>query len=175
VRRGRFERRHARNIADYLDGHTRLLEIGTGLAFIPLRALSAIPSLVVMGQDSRAGLIRQAHFVALRAGFHGGARLKLCHASLGSEDDDDSTAGGLAHLLADFRPTVLRIACRGQTPPNSLACENLSSVTRILLPFGARAEMAELSRTYGKVLGDVGFSETEGRAANGTLQFDRTR
>jgi hypothetical protein len=35
--------------------------------------------------------------------------------------------------------------------------------------------MAELSRTYGKVLGDVGFSETEGRAANGTLQFDRTR
>jgi hypothetical protein len=175
VRRGRFERRHARNIADYLDGHTRLLEIGTGLAFIPLRALSAIPSLVVMGQDSRAGLIRQARCVALRAGFDDRARLTLRHEDLDPEDDDGSEAAGLAYMLAAFRPTVLRIACRDQLSSDSLKPADLSSVTRILLPFGSKAEMAELRRTYGEVLRELGFAEAEGGSANGTLQFDRRR
>jgi hypothetical protein len=175
VQRGRFERRHARNIADYLDGHTRLLEIGTGLAFIPLRALSVIPSLVVMGQDSRAGLIRQARCVALRAGFDDRARLTLRHEDLDPEDDDGSEAAGLAYMLAAFRPTVLRIACRDQLSSDSLKPADLSSVTRILLPFGSKAEMAELRRTYGEVLRELGFAEAEGGSANGTLQFDRRR
>jgi hypothetical protein len=170
---GRFERRHARNIARYLEGHGRLLEIGTGLAFIPLRALSLIEGLSVMAQDGRAALIEQARRVAARAGRDGTPRLTLSADPLRLPGDAPRSANGLAAMLARFRPTVLRLARPEDVAPRLLARQDLSPLTRILLPFAAPDRAEALRAAYGPDLCAAGFAEVEGRDAGGTLQFDR--
>ncbi|MGP1358458.1 MAG: glycosyltransferase family 2 protein, partial [Roseicyclus sp.] len=156
---GRFERRHARNIAAYLDGHTRLLEVGAGLGFLPLRALSLMPDLAAMAQEGRPALRAQAREVAARAG-EAGARLEV-------SDTDAAT------LLEAFRPTALRLARPAALPPDTIAALDLAPVSRILLPFATEAQAARLRVDYGPALAHAGFVEDEARAAGGTLQFDR--
>jgi hypothetical protein len=156
---GRFERRHARNIAGYLEGHARLLEVGAGLGFVALRALSLLPGLVAMAQEDRAPLLATAREVAARTDV--GGRLEL-------SDADAAT------LLPAFRPTVLRLARPGDLPPDALAALDLAPLSRVLLPFATEAQAARLRADYGPALAAAGFTEDAGRASGGTLQFDRT-
>jgi len=170
---GRFERRHARNIMGYLEGCAKLLEIGTGVAFLPMRALHHDGTLRIMAQDSRAPLIAMAGEIAARNGLTDTARLKLSDGPLRFDSDGADQAGGLAAYLGDFRPDTLRIARATDVPPEVLANLPLKSVYRIILPFIGDADMATLREGYGPVLAAAGFAEVAEREGSGSLQFDR--
>ncbi|MDG4648502.1 glycosyltransferase family 2 protein [Roseibacterium sp. SDUM158017] len=173
IRVGRFERRHARNIAAYLEPGARLLDIGTGLAFIPLRALAEVDGLLVLAQDDRPGLIPLARRVAERAGVADGPRLRLTADPLGPPNGGGAGAPGLAALIAAFRPTVLRLARPEAVPPPALAAQDLSPLARVVLPFASAAGARALRAAYAPVLHEAGFREATDRAGAGSLQFDR--
>jgi hypothetical protein len=171
---GRFERRHARNIAGYVQGCARMLEIGCGLGFIPIRAALQVEGLVIMAQDSRADLIARGQEVARRADMVNSARLKWSDGPLRLPGDDGASAGGLAACLQDFRPALLRLNRAGDVAPTTLATLDLRPLRRVLLPFATDDQAQALRAAYGPVLAAAGFAETPDRAAAGSLQFDRT-
>jgi hypothetical protein len=162
---GRFERRHARNILGYLAGCGRFLDIGSGIGFIPLRALAARTDLVAMAEDNRTPLIDYARDTAARAALDTSGRIEFANG--------EDTAPALAGCLADFRPDVLRIAHERQLPMDSLAALDLSAVHRVLLPFASKEQAERLRKGYTRVLADAGFAECQDRAGSGSLQFDR--
>jgi hypothetical protein len=163
---GRFERRHARNILGYLSGCDRVLDVGSGMGFVALRALAARPDLVAMACDSRAPLLGYGRDVAARAGVESPGRIEYA-------DCGDAEAA-LADRVADFRPDVLRIAHESQLPHDRLAALDLSPVRRVLLPFASREQEERLRKGFTRVLAHAGFAECEDRADSGSLQFDRT-
>ena len=171
---GRFERRHARNLMGYLDGHDRVLDIGVGLGFLPIRAIKLTEKLVILAHDHRAELITLAQEVARRAGAENSARLKWADGPLRLHNDAGAEAGGLAAYLHDFRPSALRISRPADLPAAILAGQDLKTVRRVLVPFASDEQAAELRAGYGPVLADKGFAETPDRASAGSLQFDRT-
>jgi hypothetical protein len=160
---GRFERRHARNIMHYLAGHDRLLEVGSGLGFIPLRALTQRGDLRALAYDRRAVLLPCARDAANRAGACD--RLELA--------DGSAAPDTLARCLDTFCPDVIRIAQEAQLPPDALQALDLGGVARVLLPFASPGQAERLRRAYGPVLDQAGFAEDPSRADSGTLQYDR--
>jgi hypothetical protein len=172
---GRFERRHARHITPYLEGCERVLDIGVGIGFIPIRAVRMTQKLILMAQDDRADLIARAAEVARRAGVENSARLKWADGPLRLPGDGGADAGGLAACLHDFRPSALRISRAADVPAALLAAQGLKTLRRVLVPFASDAQAAELRAGYGPVLGAMGFAETPDRAAGGSLQFDRIK
>lgn len=170
---GRFDRRNARNIEGYLQGISRLLEIGTGVGFIPLRLAHINPELVIMAQESRKGLIRTAKSIATHNGITDTARLKFSDAGLVFASDARGQASGLAAYLRDFAPDALRIAHAPDLPAALLRDADLSPVRRIILPFHDNAAKKAYRTDYGQVLTVQGFAETPDRDGSGSLQFDR--
>ncbi len=170
---GRFERRHARNIAGYLSGMDRVLEIGCGVGFIAMRAVQSGAAQVYMAQDTRAGLIAAGREIADRAGLADSARLKFSDGPLRLKGDGGATARGVAAYLADFRPHALRIGRARDLPPEVLAAQDLSTLRRVILPFLSDPEADRLRTGYGPVLARHGFTEDPDRAASGSLKFDR--
>jgi hypothetical protein len=170
---GRFERRHARNIAGYLDGCARVLEIGTGVGFLPIRVLQQSQDVTVMAQDSRPDLIALGQEIARRAGIENSPRLKWSDGPLRFPADTGAAAGGLAACLHDFRPKALRLNRPVDVPPECLAAQDLGTLHRVILPFVSEEEAARLRAGYGPVLADKGFTEDAARAGGGSLQFDR--
>jgi hypothetical protein len=160
---GRFERRHARNIMHYLAGHDRLLEVGSGLGFIPLRALTQRGDLRALAYDRRAVLLPCARDAANRAGACD--RLELA--------DGSAAPDTLARCLDTFCPDVIRIAQEAQLPPDALQALDVGGVARVLLPFASPGQAERLRRAYGPVLDQAGFAEDPSRADSGTLQYDR--
>jgi hypothetical protein len=172
---GRFERRHARNIAGYLDGCARMLEIGCGLGFIAIRAAMQNDALVIMAQDQRADLIAMGQAIAARAGMVNSARLKWADGPLRLAHDTGDAAAGLAAYLNDFRPALLRLGRPADAPPETLATLDLRGLRRVILPFASDAQAQSLRAAYGPVLAAHGFGETPERAAAGSVQFDRNQ
>jgi hypothetical protein len=169
---GKFERRHARNIAGYLDGCRRLLEIGTGIGFLAMKALGAVDGLTVMAQDARPGMIPAARRVAAQNGFDDSARLKLVDGPLGFPGDGPDRASGLAALLADFRPDTLRIA-EATASPAALAALLPGGLDRVIVPaLGAEAIDTARGR-LGPVLAAAGFAEDADRSEAGSLLWRR--
>ncbi|WP_439140567.1 glycosyltransferase family 2 protein, partial [Roseicyclus sp.] len=172
---GRFERRHARNITAYLEGHERVLDIGVGIGFLPIRAIKMTEKLIILAHDHRADLIAQATEIARRAGAENSARLKWADGPLRLPGDAGTDAGGLAAYLHDFRPTALRISRAADVPAALLAAQNLKTLHRVLVPSASDEQAAELRAGYGPVLAKMGFAEVPDRAAAGSLQFDRSK
>jgi hypothetical protein len=170
---GRFERRHARNIAGYLEGCPRVLEIGTGTGFLPIRVMQISEGLVMMAQDTRAELVALGQEIARRAGVENSARLKWADGPLRFASDGATEAGGLAAYLRDFRPVALRLNRAADVPPEVLAAQNLGTVQRVILPFVSDDQAEELRASYTPGLTAQGFVENTERAASGSLQFDR--
>ena len=170
---GRFERRHARNIAAYLDGCPRVLEIGTGMGFLPIRAIRISEARTVMAQDTRPELIALGQEIARRAGVANSARLKWVDGPLRFATDGDAEASGLAAYLRDFRPAALRLNRPADVPPAMLAAQDLGTVMRVIIPFVTEDQAGEWRAGYAPVLAAKGFTETEERAGGGSLQFDR--
>ncbi len=170
---GRFDRRHARNIAGYFSGCPRVLDIGTGIGFVPLRATQISEGLVIMAQDSRAHLIATGKTIAKRMGLDDTARLKFSDGPLRFGKDGSDDASGLAAYLRDFRPVALRLSRPSDVPPTVLARQELGSLRRVLIPFVSDRQAESLRGAYGPVLADKGFTENHDRAGSGSLQFDR--
>lgn len=172
---GRFERRHARNIMGYLEGCERVLDIGVGVGFIPIRAIKLTEKLIILAHDHRAELIAQAAEVARRANAENSARLKWAGGPLRLPKDAAAEAGGLAAYLHDFRPDTLRISRPADVPAAVLAGQNPKTLRRVVVPFVSDEQAAELRAGYGPVLHAMGFVEMHERAAAGSLHFDRTK
>jgi hypothetical protein len=170
---GRFERRHARNIAGYLEGCGRVLEIGAGVGFIPMRSVQISDGLVYMGQDSRAPLIEMAKRIAVRNGIDDTSRLKLTDGPLRLPGDAADQAGGLAACLSDFRPDALRLSRAADVPPEVLGGLDLGRLKRVVIPFVSDEQMNELRARYTPVLSGAGLIEDAERAGSGSLQFNR--
>jgi hypothetical protein len=170
---GRFERRHARNIAAYLEGCPRVLEIGAGIGFLPIRVVRISDGVTVMAQEARSELVGLGRQIARRAGVDDTARLKWSDGPLRLPTDTGAEAGGLAAFLRDFRPVALRVARPADAPPEMLAAQDLGTVRRIVVPFVTEDQAAEWRAGYGPVLARKGFVEDVERAGGGSLKFDR--
>ena len=170
---GRFERRHARNIAVYLADCGRVLDIGSGVGFLPIRIVQLSQAVVVMAQDTRPELVALGQTIARRAGVENSARLKWSDGPLRLARDRGAAAGGLAAYLRDFRPIALRLSRPDDVPPDVLAAQDPGTLRRILLPFVSEDQATRLRAGYGPVLAQLGFAENADRASGGSLQFDR--
>jgi hypothetical protein len=159
VSKGRFERRQARGIAGALDGTRSLLDLGTGIGFVAMRALRLLPGLSVLAHDRRAGLAEAALEIATRNGI--GARFKV------AGPDEDLTA-----LLLRARPDGLRIGDAGQVTPEALATADLSCVLRVVLPARDAADTDAMRDRYGRALAALAFAETP-TPVGGALLFTR--
>lgn len=170
---GKFERRHARNIVGYLDGATRFLELGTGVAFLAMKALAELPGLTIMAQDARPGMIAAARRIAARNGYDDSARLKLTDGPLRLASDGAGKASGLAAILRDFRPDALRL---GEAPiaPDHLGPLLPGSLQRIILPVLGREATDKVRAAFGPVLGAAGFTELPERLVGGSICWFRS-
>ena len=167
---GRFDRRHARNIAGYLDGCRRMLDLGGGVGFVAMRALGLRRDLAACLQDGRAALIETARAIAVRAGLDAD----------GLDGDGLDGDGRLslrtcdpAACLRDFAPDLLRIARAADLPAAALAALDPGPVRRVVIPFVSDDHADHLRAGYAPVLRAKGFAEAPDRAAAGSLQFDR--
>lgn len=173
---GRFERRHARNIAAYAAGAQRLADLGAGIGFLAVKLLREVAGLVVLAQENRAPLAAVMRMVAAQNGLSDTARLKITEGPLILEGDGQGQAGGLAAILRDFRPDTLRLSpwSDGLTlTGDDLAQCDLGMVARVILPFNSDARAAELRAEFGPALGAQGLVEREDRANAGSLLFLR--
>ncbi|MEJ6389487.1 glycosyltransferase family 2 protein [Gymnodinialimonas sp. 2307UL20-7] len=166
---GRFDRRHARNIAGYLDGCTRVLELGGGVGFIALRTLSISQGLTYMVHDSRSALISYGKTLAQRAGLADTSRLKFTDGPLMI----NGAPTGLQACLSDFKPVALRLGRASELPPEALPQLDLGTLRRVLIPVVSDDQAAQLRAAYTPALAAKGFREDPDRAASGSLQFDR--
>lgn len=166
---GRFDRRHARNIAGYLDGCPRVLEIGGGVGFIAMRTIQISEGLTYMVHDSRSALISYGKSLAERAGLGDTSRLKFTDGPLMI----DGAPAGLQAYLTDFKPTALRLGRAADLPPETLAQLDLGTLRRMLIPVVSEEQAAQVRATYTPVLAAKGLHEDVALAASGSLQFDR--
>ncbi|GAB5448379.1 glycosyltransferase family 2 protein [Gymnodinialimonas sp.] len=170
---GRFERRHARNIAGYLAHCPRVLEIGAGVGFIAMRTVKMSEGLIYMAQDSRAPLVAYGRQLAERADV-ASDRLKFTDGPLIFPSDGPEEASGLAAYLKDFKPVALRIGRAADLPAPRLAGQDLSGVKRVILPVISDDQAEAYRADYAPILADKGFTEDPERAASGSLQFNGT-
>lgn len=170
---GKFDRRHARNIAGYLAGTRRLLELGGGIGFCAMKALRDGDGLVVMVQDETPGMTAAASRVHQRNGLTDTSVLKLVGGKLRLAADTGAAASGLAACLRDFRPDALRVNGRAGLAPEVLATAPLESVRRIILPVENAAEREAARKALAAPLAAVGFQEDAGAAEGGSVLFVR--
>ncbi len=166
VSAGRFDRRHARHAGLWIDGHRRLLEIGTGIAFLPLRALALEAGLSAVAQEAREDLLSVASVVADRAPAEVGRRLVLSDAPV-------ATAADLASLIERSRATLLRIARPAELPGDAPEALASTWLERVVVPATTPADADALRARLSAPLRAHGFHEVPERAAQGSLQFDR--
>ena len=171
---GRFERRHARNIAGYLEHCPRVLEIGAGIGFMGMRTVKTIDGSVYMAQDSRAALVAYGRDLAKRAGLDDTSRLKFTDGPLVFPSDSAGEASGLAAYINDFNPDALRIGRAADLPAARLAGQDLGRVKRVIIPVVSDDQAQTYRADYGPVLAEKGFVEDAERAPSGSLQFNGT-
>ncbi|MBF9044041.1 glycosyltransferase family 2 protein [Rhodobacterales bacterium HKCCE4037] len=167
---GRFERRHARNIAGYLEGCPRVLEIGGGVGFIGMRTVKISEGLTYMVHDSRKALIDYGKSLAERAGLGDTSRLKFTDGPL----IIDGKPIGLQAYISDFNPTALRLARTADVPAETLAQIEMPNVARVVIPVVSDEQAEDYRAAYTPVLEAKGFREDAERATSGSLQFDRS-
>ena len=164
---GKFDRRHARNIAGFLNGCTRLLDLDCGIGFVALRARAANPDLQVTLHDERPSLQLFSRRIAA-LNFPDSAGISWSQTTL----NPDGIWSGLTQLLADTRPEVIRLS-GPLLPAEAFTVENLTGVRRFLIPFLDPSEVTAARQKLAPALADLGFSEDTNGEPNGTLYFRR--
>ncbi|MGL4237339.1 MAG: glycosyltransferase family 2 protein [Tabrizicola sp.] len=164
---GKFERRHARNIAGFLNGCTRLVDLDCGIGFVALRAKAATPELQVTLHEERPALqLFARRIVALN--FPNPAGISYSQTTL----NPDGIWSGLTKLLTDTRPEVIRLSGH-LLPAEAFMADNLTGVRRILVPFLDPSEVTAARTKLAPALAALGFSEDTNGEPNGTLYFRR--
>lgn len=170
---GKLDRRHMRNISGYIRGARRMLDIGSGIGLVAMKALRLSPELVVMLHEDRPGLAEAAAVIHRRNALSDSSRLKLVSGPLRFAGDGADQASGLAALMRDFRPDTLRIGRQAPIPAEVLASLPLQDVRAIICVVDSDAEAAARRTAIGKTLADLGFVEKPDAAVNGSLMFVR--
>lgn len=167
LRTGKFERRHARNIAALLAGVDRLLDLDCGVGFVALRARASLPDLEVTLHEERPALRACSQRLAA-LNLPGAGGLHWSHATL----NPDGIWSGLHRLLAQARPQALRLSGPLLTP-DAVTEAAFRGVSRILVPFLDPTEVTAARGKLGPPLQTLGFTEDPATEALGTLCFQR--
>ena len=167
LKSGKFDRRHARNIAGFLTGCTRLLDLDCGIGFVALRAKAATPALHVTIHEERPSLLTLSRRIAA-LNFPDPTGIAWLQVTL----NPDGVWSGLHRLLADTRPEVLRLS-GPLLPCDAFNEEVLASVRRILIPFLDPSEVTAARQKLIPALAELGFTEDMNGEPNGTLYLRR--
>lgn len=167
LKSGKFDRRHARNIAGFLNGCTRLLDLDCGIGFVALRAKAANPDLQVTIHEERPALLQLSRRIAA-LNFPEAAGLAWSQATLNPE----GVWSGLHKLLAAARPEVLRLS-GPLLPDEAFAGPALTGLRRILIPFLDPSEVIAARTRLAPALAALGFVEDPNGEPNGTICFRR--
>ena len=167
LKSGKFDRRHARNIAGFLTGCTRFLDLDCGIGFVALRAKAATPALRITIHEERPSLLTLSRRIAA-LNFPDPAGISWSQATL----NPDGIWSGLHQLLADTRPEVLRLS-GPLLPPDALPEAALTGLRRILIPFLDPSEVAAARAKLGPALAALGFTEDMNGEPNGTIYLRR--
>jgi hypothetical protein len=127
----KFDRRNARHIANLVEPTDRLLNIGSGICFIPMVACLRSSGLTVLAQEERKDLKKLAVEIAAKNNLSDSSRLKIVDGPLFFATDTEDQASGLKAYILDFRPSVLRI-CDPRVTFDVLANLPLERVRRVI-------------------------------------------
>jgi Glycosyl transferase family 2 len=167
LKSGKFDRRHARNIAGFLNGCTRLLDLDCGIGFVALRAKAATPELQVTIHEERPSLLLMSRRIAA-LNFSDPTGIAWSQTTL----NPDGIWSGLHKLLANTRPEVLRLS--GLLLPAEAFTETaLTGVRRILIPFLDPSEVTAAREKVAPALATLGFTEDQNGEPNGTIYLRR--
>lgn len=167
LKSGKFDRRHARNIAGFLNGCTRLLDLDCGIGFVALRAKAANPELQVTIHDEGPSLVQLSRRIAA-LNFPDPAGIAWSNATL----NPDGIWSGLHKLLADTCPEVIRLS-GPLLPAEALTEAALTGVRRILIPFLDPSEVTTAREKLCPALATLGFTEDTNGEPNGTIYLRR--
>jgi Glycosyl transferase family 2 len=167
VQSGKFDRRHARNIAGFVNGCTRLLDLDCGIGFVALRARAANPDLQITLHDERPSLQLFARRIAA-LNFPDAPGIGYSQTTLNPE----GIWSGLHKLLADTQPQVIRLS-GPLLPGEALTAEALTGVRRILIPFLDPSEVTAARTKLAPSLAELGFAEDMNGEPNGTIYLRR--
>lgn len=167
---GKYARRHMRFIVSQVAGNDRLLNIGGEAGVVVLQALQHHPDLIAMSQLSRGDLAKVSKELAQRNELEDSSRLKLTDGPLVFASDGEGEASGLAAMINDFRPTVLRI-CDREITPAALSALAPCRLRRIILPMELFCETAP-QEAYVDAVKTLGFAVNEDWQDKGMLVFD---
>lgn len=168
VKAGKFDRRHGRNIAGFVNGCSRLLDLSGGIGFVALRAHALKPEVSVTVQDDRAALIAYGRALADKH-FPKDEGISFTDSPLHGENRDCAT---LDALLTGFKPDVLRLPGT-LLPPEALTEPHLKGIRRILFPFLDPSEIAHDRASFLPLLEPMGFTEDTTGEPNGSLFLRR--
>ena len=167
VKAGKFDRRHGRNIAGFLNGCTRLLDLDCGIGFVALRARAANPELQVTIHEERPSLITFSRRIAA-LNFDPPTGIAWSRTTLNPE----GVWSGLHALLAQVQPQVLRLS-GPLLPAEALPEAALTGNRRILVPFLDPSELTAARTKLAPALAALGFAEDATGEASGTLYLRR--
>ena len=172
VQAGKFDRRHGRNISGFIAGCTRLMELGAGFGFVPLRAKAAREDVLIAVQDDREALVQFGAMIAAKQFPREGHMMMFSAQPLRGYDDGAGQYSCLDALLGEFKPEVLRLPGT-LLPPDALTAARLAGVRRILFPFLDPSEIERDRSVHAAHLKHFGFTEDTGGEANGSLFLRR--
>lgn len=170
VMAGQFDRQNARNIDSYVEGCMRLLDLETGVGFIPMKLMGDRSDLVVLAHDERASLIKMARVIAIQNGLSNTAQLKFADGPLSF---GSGSANGLAAYINDFRPDVIRLPAGGRVVAEMLEEIDLGAVHCVIIPFLTGEHKLNAQNSFGPVLANVGLIEDQQRDSAGSLRFEK--
>lgn len=135
VSMGKFERRAARYIQHYVSSGDRLLNVGSGLCFIPVFIVKNTTDVTVMAQEERSILAKIGHSVAKTNGVADSERLKIVDGPLFFANDAKGVASGLLAYINDFNPSLIRF-CTPLITPQIIENIDLKNTKRIIFANG---------------------------------------
>jgi len=164
---GKFDRRHARNIAGFVDGCGSLLDLDCGIGFAALRARLAHPGLRLILHEERPSLLTVSRRIAaLNLEEQGGISWS------GITLNPEGIWSGLHQLLTRTRPEAIRIS--GPLIPGEVFTETLlTGVKRVLVPFLDPSEVTAARAKLVPALLDHGFVVDPAGEAAGSLVLRR--
>lgn len=174
VARGKFDRKAARHIEGLLYSADRMLEIGAGICFIPILVCTQYSKVVVLAHEERSDIAKLGRNIAANTNISDSARLKIIDGPLFFASDTGVQASGLAALINDFKPTVLRVNDQ-RISPRILASQNLGIIRRLILTEFYVKSLPDKGKLLAKLLEDVGLSLTGVQKNRGFIVFDRVK
>lgn len=129
---GKFDRKSARFIPRMIEPTQRVLNIGSGMGFIPIHICLTYPDAIVLGQEDRDDLTKIAREIAALNGLEQSSNLRLTDGPLFFATDRGGQASGLAALIKDFHPHVLRID-DDRINAAVIQAQDLSGIARVII------------------------------------------